>query len=153
MADGCSCGILATESALCIAAAEGIVGIYKAPEPEGRVGLGSLLFFRDLNPLEPSEIPGLSGGLVGEGSRDVLGEFKIEEGFDKRGVVDARISRGGEAGVCWVSFLPGSASSSALASSVFARLSPVEVSRLSLSSADNAMLENWTIFIGPRQNW
>ncbi len=65
--------------------------------PGGRVGLISVLFVRDLNPLEPSEIPGFSGGRMGEASRDDLGEVKVDEGFERRGVVDARISGDGEA--------------------------------------------------------
>ena len=93
----------------------------------GRVGLRSVLFLRDLNPLKPSETPGLSGGRVGEGSRDDLGELKAEEGFDKRDVVDARVSGGGgEVADCKASFLPASVSSSALAGFVFANSSPLE---------------------------
>ncbi len=90
---------------------------------------------------------------MGEGSRDGLGELKVEGGFGKRGVVEARISGGGKAAICWASCFLGSTPSSALACSVFASLSPVEVlvSRVSSSSANNAMLENWTFVIGPRQ--
>ena len=124
--DGCSCGEPATENALCIAAADGMVGICDALE--GRVGLRSVLFLRDLNPLKPSEIPGLSGGLVGEGSRDDLGELKAEGEFDKRGIVAARVRGGGEVVVCEASFLPASTSSSTLADSVFIKSSPLEAS-------------------------
>lgn len=95
---GCSCGGPATESALCIAAADGTVGICDALV---RVGLMSVvLFFRDLNPLEPSEVPGFSGGRMGEASQEGFGELNVEDGFEKRGVVDARLSGGGEADDC-----------------------------------------------------
>lgn len=76
------------------------MGICDAPAERVGLRLMSVLFFRDLNPLEPSEIPGFSGGLMGEASRDGFGELSVDEGFEKRGVVDARISGGGETDEC-----------------------------------------------------
>ena len=130
----------ATESALWIAAAEGTVGMYDVPAPGGRVGLKSMLFFRDLSPLKPSEMPGISGGRVGEASRDGLGELAVDGGFDKRGVVDARNSGGGEADNGWVSFLLATPPTplSVLTGSGGVSSSSLEVADL---SAGNAMVQ------------
>ena len=117
----------------------------------GRVGLRSVLFLRDLNPLKPSEITGLSGGRVGEGSRDDLGELKAEEGWDRRDVVDARVSGGGETVDCGASFVSASTFSLVLTGSVFASSSPL-LEALGFSPG-NAIFQGGTFVTGPRQYW
>jgi hypothetical protein len=62
--------VFAVESALCTADADGCV-----EELVAGFGLPSRLFFRDLGPLV---VPGFNGGLMGDGSREVLAELAGE---------------------------------------------------------------------------
>lgn len=55
-----------------------------------RLGLMSWLFLRDLVTLALDMVPGLSGGRIGEVSREGCGEVAVEAVVDVRGVVEAR---------------------------------------------------------------
>lgn len=74
-----------------MAAAEGTVGRLTAAVPGARCGLNSWLFFLDLDGLEVPTIPGLSGGRIGEVSREGFGDVGADDEVDGRGVVDARV--------------------------------------------------------------
>lgn len=73
-----------------MAAAEGIVGTRSAEVLCGRLGLISWLFFRDLVAFELDVMPGLSGGRIGDVSRDGFGDDTADVVEDVRGVVEAR---------------------------------------------------------------
>ena len=57
---GCNCGVPATDKALCIAAAEGIVGMLEPAILDARFGLRSWLLFLERVVLEFAEMLGLS---------------------------------------------------------------------------------------------
>lgn len=68
-----------------------------------RMGLRSWLFFLDLVARDPVVMPDLSGGRVGEPSREGRGDVAAEEGAERCGtvgVVDARLRVGEEVGGC-----------------------------------------------------
>ena len=73
-----------------MAAAEGTVGTIDPEALGARLGLSSWLFLRDLVGLELVTVPGLSGGRMGEVSRDGFGEVAADVVVDVRGVVDVR---------------------------------------------------------------
>lgn len=98
-ASGCvgagRCGVPAAERALCIAAADGTVGMLEAATLGALTGLNSWLFFRDrVVARDPANVPDLSGGRTGEPSREGLGDADADVDVERRGVVDARLRVG-----------------------------------------------------------
>lgn len=75
-----------------MAAAEGTVGTRCAEVLCARLGLSSWLFLRDLVTLELEVMPGLSGGRIGEVSREGFGDVTADVVAEGRGVVNARFN-------------------------------------------------------------
>ena len=91
--DGAWGAVPAAESALCMAAAEGTVGILAGP----RAGLLSVLFFLDLVRGERTPTPGLDVmcGRFGEASLEGLGDDVAEVALETlKGVVEERFKTG-----------------------------------------------------------
>lgn len=93
MEDGAWAAVPAAESALCMAAAEGTVGILVGP----RAGLLSVLFFLDLDRGERTPTPGLDVMFdrIGEASLEGLGDDVAEVALETlNGVVEERFKTG-----------------------------------------------------------
>ena len=63
-----------------MAAAEGTAGMLMLDVLMTRFGLRSWLFFLDLAIFVVLEVPGFSGGRMGDASRDGLGDVDVERG-------------------------------------------------------------------------
>ena len=93
----------AADSALCIAAAEGTVGMLGPGALGARWGLRSELFFLDrLVARVAAAMPDCIGGRAGEPSREGLGEAVVEDVVElSNGVVEERLRfRGDDDDVC-----------------------------------------------------
>lgn len=85
-----------------MAAADGIAGTIGPGRAGPRLGLRSVLFFRERDWPELADTPDLSGGRTGEVSREALGEL-AEDVVGKAEVVDALFRmRGVDGGCCGV---------------------------------------------------